>query len=283
MVFSFRSQVSVSRYGLANNYRAILLVFFCFLFSFNAVFAQFNIPKKPSKTSEQTSVYDYVNLLSASEKSSLEQKLLTYSDSTSTQIVIAIINSTEGENINYLGAQWGQAWGIGQAGKDNGILILLAKNDRKIAINSGYGVEHLLTDAMCKRITERDIIPFFKQNYYCAGLNRGADAIFEVLKGEYKETRKADNTNDFPVGFIVLIILFIIIMAISKNKRGGGGNRGNNSGDISIWDAIILSNMGRSSGGFGGGSSGGSFGGGGGFGGGFGGGGFGGGGASGGW
>ena len=75
--------------------------------------AQFTIPEKPGL---QTSVYDYVNLLDNSEKKALEQKLINYSDSTSTQIVVAIIESTEGENINFLGAQWGQEWGIGQAG-----------------------------------------------------------------------------------------------------------------------------------------------------------------------
>ncbi|MBT8313880.1 MAG: TPM domain-containing protein, partial [Maribacter sp.] len=100
-------------------------------------FAQFQIPEKPQL---ETSVYDYINLLPEGQKKSLEQKLIRYSDSTSTQIVIAIISSTEGENINYLGAQWGQNWGIGQEGKDNGILVLLAKDDRRIAINTGYGV-----------------------------------------------------------------------------------------------------------------------------------------------
>ncbi len=107
-------------------------------------FAQFQIPEKPQL---ETSVYDYINLLSESQKNNLEQKLIQYSDSTSTQIVMAIIRSTEGENITYLGAQWGQKWGIGQVGKDNGILVLLAKDDRKIAINTGYGVEGSLTDA----------------------------------------------------------------------------------------------------------------------------------------
>lgn len=257
------------------------LVTLCF---FSISFAQYKIPEKPKF---QTSVYDYSNLLSASEKSGLEEKLIKYSDTTSTQIVIAIINSTEGEDINYLGAQWGQAWGIGQAKEDNGILILLAKDDRKIAINTGYGVEHLLTDAMSKRIIERDIIPYFKKGDYYGGLNRGADAIFEVLNGEYQGTRKSDNTNEgFPKGLIFVIIFIIILIVISKNKRSGGGNRGNKSGGFDIWDAIILSNMGRGnyksgSGGFGSGSGGGF--GGGGFGGGFGGGGFGGGGASGGW
>ncbi len=262
----------------------IISAFLITLFAFSFSFAQYDIPKKPDV---QTSVYDYSNLLSPSEKSSLEEKLITYSDTTSTQIVIAVINSTNGENINYLGAQWGQEWGIGQAKEDNGILILLAKDDRKIAINTGYGIEHLLTDALSKRIIENDIIPYFKQNDYYGGLNRGADAIFEVLNGEYQGTRKSDNKQGFPVGLIFIIIFIIILISISKNKRGGGGNRGNKSGGFDIWDAIILSNMGRGnyrggSGGFGGGSSGGGFGGGG-FGGGFGGGGFGGGGASGGW
>jgi uncharacterized protein len=246
------------------------------------VHAQFKIPKKPDF---QTSVYDYSNLLSASEKSSLEEKLIKYSDTTSTQIVIAVINSTEGEDINYLGANWLTEWGIGQAKIDNGVLIILAKDDRKIAINTGYGVEHLLTDAMSKRIIERDIIPYFKQNDYYGGLDRGADAIFEVLTGEYQGTRKSDK-KEFPVGLIFVIIFIIILISISKNKRGGGGNGGKNSGGFDIWDAIILSNMGRGSfgggsGGFGG-SSGGGFSGGG-FGGGFGGGMGGGGGASGGW
>lgn len=262
-----------------------LIVSIIFLFSSNLIFAQFDVPKKPEF---QTSVYDYVNLLSPTEKSDLEQKLIKYSDTTSTQIVIAVIASTNGENINYLGAQWIKAWGIGQAKIDNGILIILAKDDRKIGINTGYGVEHLLTDAMSKRIIENDIIPFFKQDDYPGGLNKGADAIFEVLKGEYQGTRKTSNQNEFPkeIIFIIIFIFIIILISISKNKRGGGGNSGHRSDAIDIFEAIILSNMGRGNyrggGGFGGGSSGGGFGGGG-FGGGFGGGSGGGGGASGGW
>ncbi|WP_406684632.1 TPM domain-containing protein [Seonamhaeicola sp. MEBiC1930] len=265
----------------------LTLFFILLIFGINqVVFAQFDIPEKPEF---QTSVYDYINLLESSQKNSLEGKLVKYSDTTSTQIVVAIIKSTNGENINFLGAQWGEKWGIGQKEEDNGILILLARDDRRIAINTGYGVEHLLTDAMSKRIIERDIIPFFKRSDYYGGLNRGADAIFEVLTGEYQGTRQSDN--DFPIGFflIFLFIFTIILISISKNKRNGGkgGNRGNRTDGTSILDAIILSNMGRSSssGRSGWGSSGGgwSSGGGGGFGGGFGGGSFGGGGASGGW
>ncbi len=248
-----------------------------------AVLAQFQIPQKPTV---QTSVYDYINLLSSVQKKDLETKLIRYSDSTSTQIVVTIISSTEGEDINYLGAQWGQKWGIGQAGKDNGVLVLLAKDDRRIAINTGYGAEGNLTDAMSRRIIENVIIPRFKQDDYYAGLDEGSDAIFQVLSGEFTEDRTFEDGGGFPLGAFLPILIFIIILIVlsSRNRRNGGGSGGRGSGGPSIWDMIILSNMGRSGGSGGGfGSGGGSFGGGGGFGGGFGGGGFGGGGASGGW
>ena len=270
---------------------AFRVIVFLFLASPLIGLAQYDIPEKPKF---QTSVYDDdIKLLSASEKSSLEQKLIRYSDSTSTQIVVAIISSTKGEYINYLGAQWGEKWGIGQADKDNGIFILLAKDDRKINISTGKGVEHLLTDAMSKRIIDRDVIPYFKQNDYYGGLNRATDAIFEVMNGEYQGTRQSEG-GEFPFEVIIFlaIIFLIFVIAISKSRGGGNGRGGrnrNNDDARSILEAIILSNMGRgsysrgsSSGGFGG-FGGGSSSGGGGFGGGFGGGSFGGGGASGGW
>lgn len=255
-----------------------ILIFVLFLCSNS--FAQYQIPEKPQL---ETSVYDFIDLLPAGQKKSLEQKLIRYADSTSTQIVVAIISSTEGENITYLGAQWGQKWGIGQAGKDNGILVLLAKDDRRIAINTGYGVEGSLTDAMSRRIIENVIIPQFKQDDYYGGLNKGADAIFQVLNGEFQEERSFNNDSGFPFETFLPIIIFIIIMIIlsSRNRRNRGGKGGGKKSGLDLWDIIILSNMGR--GGFGGGSSRGGFGSGGGFSGGFGGGGFGGGGASGGW
>jgi uncharacterized protein len=249
---------------------------------FLPILGQFEIPEKPEK---ETSVYDYINLLSDVQKNALEQKLIRYSDSTSTQIVVAIIASTEGENITYLGAQWGQKWGIGQAGKDNGVLLILARDDRKIAINTGYGVEGNLTDAMSRRIIETVIVPEFKTGDYYGGLNNGADTIFKVLNGEFTENRSSTAEDGFPLrALLPFIVFFIILIILSKrNKGGGNGNGGRKNKGLNLWDVIILSNMGRSGrtgGGFG--SGGGSFGGGG-FGGGFGGGGFGGGGASGGW
>ena len=137
----------------------LILGFLCFGISN----AQFKIPPKPKK---QTSVYDYVDVLSPDLEKYLENKLIRYSDSTSTQIVVITIHSTDGENINYLAANWGEEWGIGQADKDNGVLLLMAKGDRKVAISTGRGTEGKLTDLMSKRIIESRIIPEFKKNNY---------------------------------------------------------------------------------------------------------------------
>src|SRR5690606_11230273 len=203
-------------------------------------FAQFTIPEKPK---EQTSVYDYINLLSPSQKTDLEQKLIRYSDSTSTQIVITIIKSTQGENINYLGAQWGQKWGIGQKGKDNGVLVILAKDDRRVAINTGYGVEGSLADAIYRRIIETVIIPEFKKGDYYAGLYQGCDTIFKVLTGEFKEDRTLGNNHvgfPFRAMFPVLIFIVILIILANRNKRNGGNSGGRRTSGPSIWDMIIL-------------------------------------------
>jgi uncharacterized protein len=254
------------------------------LLNFQAVHAQFTIPEKPDF---QTSLYDYANLLDASQKSQLENKLVRYSDSTSTQIVIVTVKTINGENIGLLTPKWAQEWGIGQAKEDNGVLVLLAEKEREIWISPGYGVEDKLTAGVVGELTRKVIIPEFKAGSYYNGLDKGTDAIFQVLNGKFKGERKSDN-NGGGAGIIVLLIIgFIILIAILSRRGGGGrgpgGRRGFDGSDLA--DIIILSSLGR---GFGGGSSGGSFGGGfgggsGGFGGGFGGGGFSGGGAGGSW
>ena len=260
-----------------------LLLFLTFLICQNLFSQGYKIPEKPKF---QTSVYDYVNLLSDSQKKTLESKLIRYSDTTSTQIVTIIINSTEGENISYLAANWGEEWGFGDAEKDNGVLILLAKNDRKIAIQAGKGTEHLLTDFQSKRIIESVIIPEFKKGDYYGGLDKGSDYIFKTLNGEFIGSREEESTFDPGIIFfiIIIIIFFIIISRGNKNNKGGGKRYRRGSLADTIFDTIILSNAGRGGGSFGGGFGGSSSGSsGGGFGGGFGGGSFGGGGASGSW
>ena len=258
----------------------MLLKLFVCLFFTQSSFAQFPIPEKPTL---QTAVYDYANVLSTTEKAQLEAKLIKYSDSTTTQIVIVTIETLKGEDVSQLATKWAQTWGLGQAKEDNGVLILLSKAERKIAINPGYGLEDRLTAGIGGEIIRNVIIPEFKAGSYYNGLDKGTDALIDVFKGKYKGVRKqTQKDKKFPILPLIVIVIIILVL-ISRNKGGGNsGNRG--GGGPSLLDVIILSSLGRNSGGgsFGGGSSGGGFGGGG-FGGGFGGGGFSGGGSSGGW
>ncbi len=248
------------------NTSIFLRLLFC-LFVTQISFAQFDIPEKPSF---QTSVYDYANVLSTEEKAQLEEKLIRYSDSTTTQIVVITIESLKGEDIGILTPKWGHAWGIGGTEKnDNGVIILLAKAERKIWISAGYGLEDRLTAGIGGEITRNIIIPEFKAGSYYKGLDKGTDALFDVFKGKYKGERKQTKDKKIPI-LPIIILIFIILAIISRNKKDGG-NSGNSDGGPSLLDVILLSSLGRG-GGFGGGSGGfggGGFGGGSGFGGGF--------------
>jgi uncharacterized protein len=249
-----------------------LVLFIALLLGFISQ-AQLKIPEKPSFIPP---VIDSTNTLSSQEKESLYKKLAIYSDSTSTEMFVMIVSTTQGEDIARYATDLGQKWQIGQKGKDNGIILLVAKDDRKMTIQNGYGVEHLLTDALSRRIIETVIKPNFKENQYYQGIDEGTNAIFRVLKGEFKNDKPKKEGSIFPILLVIGFVILFLILA-SKNKGKNGGNSGGFGGP-DLMDIIILSSMGRGGGGsFGGGSSGGGFGG-------FGGGGsFGGGGASGSW
>lgn len=263
-------------------------LFFALVFNV-AFYAQVSIiPDKPASKADQTAVYDYAHMLSSQEDSMLREKLIRYFDSTSTQIVVVTIESLDGYDIEDVAVKWAHKWGIGQAKEDNGLFILVAKKEHKIDIETGYGIEYLLTDGLAKRVIDRVIVPAFKRGNYYKGLDKGTDVIIDILAGEYQNNLPINQQNDdFPWGFVIIVIIWIIIIILAKNNKHRGGNNGNGrSISDTIFRSIILSGNGSSggfgTGGFGGGSSGGGFGSGG-FGGGFGGGGFGGGGASGSW
>ena len=260
------------------------LVLLSLLFWGNMLCAQFTIPEKPAF---QTSVYDYAKVLNETEKQQLEEKLIRYSDSTTTQIVVITIESLKGEDIGILTPKWGHAWGIGGTEKnDNGVIILLAKAERKIWISAGYGLEDRLTAGIGGEITRSYILPEFKKGNYYQGLDQGTSAIIDVFKGKYKGERKKKSKKEVPfIPIAILVLVALFLMSRNKNNKSGNNNdkNGNNGGGLDLMDIILLSSLGRSGGGFGGSSGGGFSGGGGGFGGGFGGGGFSGGGSGGSW
>lgn len=249
-------------------------------------FAQKDIPPQPDK---QKAVYDSADMLSNEEESALRQKLETYADTTSTQIVIVTLKSLEGEYIATFATEWAEEWGIGQDNKDNGAIIMVSQDDRKITIQNGYGLEEYLTDYNSKTIIDQIIQPAFKKGNFYEGLDKATSAMFQLLAGQFDAealNQKSDKKNNI-LGYVIpiLVIIFFIILVVKRRRGGGNGSGGMRRGRPDLFDILILSSLGGShhSGGFGGSSSGGSFGGGGGFSGGFGGGSFGGGGAVGGW
>lgn len=260
-----------------------LILFVGLLLVTIAVFAQ-ELPPKPN-----TIVTDYTNTLSAEDKQRLENKLVAFNDSSSTQIAVVIIHSIGEYDPNEYAQKLGRAWAVGQKGTNNGVMVLVALDDHKMSIQVGYGLEGALPDIIAKQIIDRDITPRFKEGDYYGGLDAGTDDIIKYTKGEYEAGKKAHRQKDdgggSPVGFIVIIVIFILII-VFRNRGGGGGQViGSRGGASPFWWLLAGSALGRGSGGGGwGGFSGGGdrSGGGGGFGG-FGGGSFGGGGASGNW
>ena len=238
------------------------------------------IPPAPSPA---RLVVDLTGTLSADQQQALEDKLTLYDDTTSNQITVVIIPTTGDYDISDVAFQLGRQWGVGNKEFNNGIVVLVAKNDRKVYIAVGYGLEGAIPDITAKRIVEDEILPNFRGNDYYRGLEYGTDAVIRAAAGEYtppvgysKRRKKGEGGNI--LGSI--IVLMIIIFIISRMKGGGGGGSFMSRRGYRNWNGP--STMWFPPSGGGGGWGGGSGGGGGGFGG-FGGGSFGGGGAGGSW
>lgn len=271
-----RSLIILSMHQIHSRFLKILIPIF--LLVNQLIFAQ-DFPARPNPP---RLVNDMANILSEEEKNALEYKLLNYSDSTSTQIAVVTMKSTGDFEIKDYAQRLAQQWGIGQKDKNNGIILLVAIEDRKLAIQTGYGMEGSVTDAGTKSIIEKIIKPYFKEQNYYAGLDAGTTAIIQLAKGEYKADPSNASKKGFPkkgIILILIIIAFIIFNAFRNGGKGGGRSGRYNSNGSFLGGAILGSLLG---GGGRGGSWGGGGGGGGGFGG-FGGGGFGGGGSSGDW
>lgn len=237
--------------------KIIFLIFFISL----GILAQDNIPKLSKYCN------DFAGVLSTSEQLYLENTLKKLDDSTSNQLVIVIIKTLNNYPIESLSYEIASKNEIGTK-KNNGVLILLAINDKKMRIEVGYGLEGALTDALASSIMRNEMRPYFKQGDYFNGLKSGVYSIIQAIKGEYTREDKEDNVKNIDFKFLGYIIIFILYIIFSIARKGRGG--------------IFLGGIGGFGGGWSGGSS--SFGGGGGFGGFSGGGGsFGGGGSSGSW
>ncbi|WP_244935713.1 TPM domain-containing protein [Leptospira bouyouniensis] len=132
----------------------------------------------------------------------LEKQLKDHEKKTSNQIAVYIIPSLEGENLEEFSIKVAETWKLGQKGKDNGVLLLVAKEDRKIRIEVGYGLEGALTDIMCRYIIENEIKPYFKKGEYDVGIQNGVKIIMKTIEGEYQMPEPKDYSHLGPLSFL---------------------------------------------------------------------------------
>jgi uncharacterized protein len=247
----------------------LIATFFCF----NSIVAQ-NVLPKPSTPQLVT---DMAGVLSPEQKQALENKLVAIDDSSSNQIAVVILPTLDGNPIEEYATKLFREWGIGNTKTNNGILLLIAVQDKKIRIEVGYGLEGAIPDITAINIIDNDLKPAFREGAYYEGIDKATDNIAKAAVGEY-QVKRVKKTKSKSNGALLAIIIAVIFLVV----KGGGGGRGSNIGRGGFSDVAtgmllgsLLGGGGRSGGGWGG-DSGGGFGG-------FGGGSSGGGGASGGW
>lgn len=217
-----------------------------------------NAQNLPEPMSPPRLVNDFAGIFNEQERNDLEQMLLAYNDTTSTQIYVVTVKDLEGYDVSDYAFRLGEKWGVGQKGKNNGAIILIKPkigNERgKVFIATGYGLEEKLNDARVGRIIDNEMIPYFQQNDYYTGTKNAIGAMISYLSGQFQADKGADEltTGDIIVS-IVIILLFLYFMGkANKNNRGNGSRSGGG-----FFPPIV-------GGGFGGGSRSGGFGGGGG-------------------
>ncbi len=250
----------------------ILLI--AFLFPFVAFAGEeFPEPMRPKRI-----VNDFTQLLSVRQAQALEQKLRNFNDTSSTQIAVVTVPTLHGYEANDYAQRLAEKWGIGQKGKDNGILLLIKPKSStekgQVAIAVGYGLEGVVPDVIASRIIRNEIIPAFQQNNYFGGIDKATDVLMKLTGGEYTAEQYAKKADRPGIGVFIPLLVIILLPFLFRKRRGyTTGSHGDN-GFPPIFFGGFGGGRGSSFGSFSSGS--GSFGG-------FGGGSFGGGGASGSW
>ncbi|MEX0820510.1 MAG: TPM domain-containing protein [Rhodothermales bacterium] len=173
-------------------------------------------------------VTDRAGLLSDGEERALNDKLRGYEDSTSTQIVVVTVPSLGNATPEEYALAIGETWGVGQQGQDNGVVILVARDERQIRIETGYGLEGAIPDAVADRIYRNVMAPRFRQGDFYGGLSQGVDYLIDAAAGEFSAEdveparREGEGSFDAATLFVFLIIAYFVINGIRRNRHGGG-------------------------------------------------------------
>lgn len=187
-------------------------------------------------------VVDEANILDAATRQNLADKAAAVEAKSGDQIVVVTLKSLQGTSIEDYGYQLGRHWGIGQKARNNGVLLIVAPNERKVRIEVGYGLEGALTDAVTRMIIQNAILPRFRANDFAGGIARGVDDIIQVVTGDAEEykRRAAQRPDSAPQGVgaatLVLgfLVILIILMTMRNASRAGGLRRGGLAGPIFI-------------------------------------------------
>jgi uncharacterized protein len=173
-------------------------------------------------------VVDQADILPADEESALSAMLEAHEQKTTNQVVVATVASLDGRPIEDYGVGLGRAWGIGQAENDNGVILLVAPNEREVRIEVGYGLEGELTDAIAKLIIEGSILPRFRAGDLAGGIHRGVEDILAVLEGDaeaFAERARERLSEEDTLSSAASVLVFIVIMIVWLSIFGGGRRR----------------------------------------------------------
>jgi uncharacterized protein len=230
-------------------------LFFLVLFSLTVLHPAVASPKWPSPTGH---LNDFAHVVPADQAQNLENLLTQLETKTGVQLAVVTLPSVEGADIDQAAVDLFKAWGIGQKGKENGLLILLSVGDRKDRIEVGYGLEGIITDGDTGSIRRHAMEPLFREKEYGQGLTAGVMELAQLIEaGGEKNTRPANDHRD-PLGFwgtiILFIVIFILISMLNRRGRGGFWGGGFYGGG---WGGGFGGGGGGGFGGFGGGGSGG--------------------------
>ena len=187
------------------------------IFFINACFAHaYTSPGKP-----QGFVNDFAQIISPENKTAIESKLNALNKDSGIQIAVVTIPKLSDETIETYSYKLFQEWGIGQKGKDNGVLFLIAPNEKELRIEVGYGLEGVLTDAQSNKIIQKIVIPEFKNNDLNSGISKGVDAIISVVKGDAislpNEASDSNAASDSTLSFISIAVIFVVSL-LSRTK-----------------------------------------------------------------
>lgn len=195
------------------------LAFLCGLLCLSALAAE-TIPPAPAQYFN-----DYAGVVSPATAAQLNQRLEQFERDTSSQVLVVVYPRMQSDSsIEDYTVRVFEAWKVGQKGRDNGAVLFVFTQDRKMYIVTGYGLEGALPDALCKRIIEDEIKPYFRDGNYDAGLTSGVNAVLAAARGEYKgngQTVGGRKQQDFQVGIVVVFIIVFAIIAMSSARRGG--------------------------------------------------------------